>query len=264
MADWTQLSPSHESRGGAQVRSLIVHTAEGSTTAASLANFLCNPANQVSYHDVADDANSVHVVDYSEACWSTRSANHTSENYCLTGFSAWPRTTWLAHGGMLERCAAWIAARAKARGIPIVKLSSADVAADRPGVFGHVNWTEGKHDGTHTDPGPGFPWDVVIERAHQLAGGAPSPAPAPAPAPAGRPNLHEGDTSALVWSLQLFMNRTFSSYSHIDAGPGPTSRLGPQTIAAVEEFQRRVGIPTAPPFEVGPKTWAALEKYGFR
>ncbi|MCD2193542.1 DUF1906 domain-containing protein [Actinomycetospora endophytica] len=95
----------------------------------------------------------------------------------------------------------------------------------------------------------------------QLPRGA---APAPTPAPVTLPEIVDGSTSALVWNLQLFMNRAFASYSHIDAGPGPTSRCGPQTEAAVTEFQRRMGISTAPPFAVGPKTWAALESFGFQ
>jgi peptidoglycan hydrolase-like protein with peptidoglycan-binding domain len=99
-----------------------------------------------------------------------------------------------------------------------------------------------------------------------LLAGTAAPMPSsPPPAPAvGRPTLGEGVTSELVWQLQQFLNRVFPAYSHIDAGPGPTSRLGPQTIGVVEEFQRRSGIPTAPPFSIGPRTWAALASAGFR
>lgn len=93
---------------------------------------------------------------------------------------------------------------------------------------------------------------------------APAPTPAPTPTPAPLPTIVAGTVSALVWKLQVFMNRTFPAYSHIAAGPGPTSRCGPQTEAAVTEFQRRVGIPTGAPFAVGVHTWAALESFGFR
>lgn len=89
-----------------------------------------------------------------------------------------------------------------------------------------------------------------------------APAVAPPP-PVARPVLHQGDTGPLVWQLQLFMDHVFPAYSHIDAGPGPSSVIGPNTIAALTEFQRRSGIPTAPPFEIGPHTWAALAQAGF-
>lgn len=91
---------------------------------------------------------------------------------------------------------------------------------------------------------------------------------APAPPPSGGeptyPVLVEGTSSDLVWRLQKFLCRVFPSYARIDVGPGPTGRLGPQTRAALEEFQRRSGIPTNPPFAVGPKTWSSLTAAGFR
>jgi predicted chitinase len=95
------------------------------------------------------------------------------------------------------------------------------------------------------------------------AGNTLLPTDAPPPAPT-YPTLREGDVSELVWRLAGFMNQNYPAYSRIDRGPGPTCRLGPQTRAALEEFQRRSGIPTAPPFAVGPKTWTALTKAGFR
>ena len=78
-----------------------------------------------------------------------------------------------------------------------------------------------------------------------------------------RPPLHEGDTGPAVAALQRFLNATFPLYSHIDLGP---DRYGPQTVAVVAEFQRRAGVtgPDADGRTVGPRTWAALEHYGFR
>jgi hypothetical protein len=57
--------------------------------------------------------------------------------------------------------------------------------------------------------------------------------------------------------------RAFPLYSRIDLG---LQRYGPQTVAVVAEFQRRAGV-TGPDTDgrtVGPRTWAALEHYGFR
>jgi hypothetical protein len=78
-----------------------------------------------------------------------------------------------------------------------------------------------------------------------------------------RPALHEGDTGPAVAALQKFLNATFPLYSHIDLGP---QRYGPQTVTVVAEFQRRAGVtgPEADGRTVGPRTWAALEHYGFQ
>jgi peptidoglycan hydrolase-like protein with peptidoglycan-binding domain len=95
-------------------------------------------------------------------------------------------------------------------------------------------------------------------------GGSAGPAPdvIPVVPHVQRPSLHEGDTGPAVAALQKFMNATFPLYSHIDLGP---DRYGPQTVAVIAEFQRRAGVtgPDADGRTVGPRTWAALEHFGF-
>lgn len=168
-------SPNHSGRGGAGVIWLIVHTAEGSTTARSLANYLAQSGSQVSYHDVVDDAETIHCVDYDQESWSALGANPRSDQVCCTGFVRWSRAEWLAHGGMLDNLARWLAARSKARGIPLVYIGADGVSRRAKGVIGHWDYTRGARDGTHTDPGPNFPWDVVMSHAQQFAGTGPTP-----------------------------------------------------------------------------------------
>jgi N-acetyl-anhydromuramyl-L-alanine amidase AmpD len=168
-------SPNHESRNGAKVRLIVIHTAEGARTVASLGAYFARSATQASSHAGIDDHSIETYVDYDRAAWTVRSGNHVSDNAELCGFAAWTRDEWLnQHRPMLELAAGWIADRCTARGIPVVKLTPDQVAAGQPGVCGHVDWTIGMRDGSHTDPGPGFPWDVVIDLAARCA--APSPA----------------------------------------------------------------------------------------
>lgn len=89
-------------------------------------------------------------------------------------------------------------------------------------------------------------------------GGTPSPAPHN-----GHQPLREGDTGPAVAALQKWLNATFPAYSHIDLGP---QRYGPETVAVIAEFQRRAGVtgPDADGRIVGPRTWAALEHYGYQ
>lgn len=72
--------------------------------------------------------------------------------------------------GMLDRIARWLAERTRVRGIPLDHIGSAGVANRAPSVIGHWDYTIGARDGTHTDPGPNFPWDYVINKARQIAG----------------------------------------------------------------------------------------------
>lgn len=170
-------SPNRSARGTAPVSLVIVHTAEGARTVTSLGNYFASAAVQVSSHVGIDDTGIEQYVPYSEAAWTTRAANPISDNAELCGFAAWTRDQWLnEHHPMLVLTAQWVRERCLARGIPIRKLTPAQVAAGQAGVIGHVDWTVGMDDGSHTDPGQGFPWDVVIGLA---AGNSATPSPTP-------------------------------------------------------------------------------------
>jgi len=161
------MAPS-SSRNGARVLWITIHTAEGIRKAVDLKAFF-DRATDRSAHAVADDQTLIeNCVPYDRAAWTLRNGNTRSDNLELCGFAAWSRDEWLTnHKGMLNFAANWARSRCLARGIPIVKLAPTDVAAGKSGVIGHVDYTLGTHDGTHTDPGPGFPWDYVIARAGQ-------------------------------------------------------------------------------------------------
>lgn len=171
-------SPNRSRRSGAPVRIVAVHTAEGALNVTSLGNYFARASVQASSHAGIDDHSIETYVPYSEAAWTMRSANNIADQVELCGFAAWTRTQWLnEHRPMLELCARWIRERCQARGIPIRKLTPAQVGAGMAGVCGHIDWTLGMRDGTHTDPGSGFPWDFVMD----LAAGAATPSPTPRP-----------------------------------------------------------------------------------
>ena len=44
-------------------------------------------------------------------------------------------------------------------GIPMVKLTPADLKAGKKGICGHVDVSNAFHQSDHDDPGPDFPWD---------------------------------------------------------------------------------------------------------
>jgi hypothetical protein len=94
------------------------------------------------------------------------------------------------------------------------------------------------------------PWNLAIFAA---------PSPTPAPSPGGRPTLSAGSSGDLVKSLQAFLNHAFPAYSKLVAD----GAYGPATKGVVAEFQRRAGG-LAVDGVVGPQTWIALVRYGFR
>lgn len=166
-------SPNHSGRGGARVRLVVIHTAEGARTAADLGNYFSRPSVEASSHVGIDDGRTEQYVSYDRAAWTLLNGNSISDNAELCGFARWSRDEWFAHQGMLDRAAAWIRERCQARGVPIRKLTPAEIDAGQGGVIGHADWTYSAiGDGDHTDPGPNFPWGYVIAKAQ---GGDPLP-----------------------------------------------------------------------------------------
>ncbi len=199
-------SPNHSSRGGATVRLIVIHTAEGALTTKALGNYFANAATEVSSHVGIDDEGTEQYVDYSQESWSVRSANPISDDAELCGFAAWSRGTWINdHMPMLHNAAAWISERCAARGIPCVHLTTAQVAAGKPGVIGHVDWTNAMHDGTHTDPGQNFPWDVVMALATGTTPAAAS---------------HHGDDPMTAVPINVLPDGTFHETVMAESGGG--------------------------------------------
>jgi N-acetylmuramoyl-L-alanine amidase-like protein len=176
------------SRSGRQVIWVVIHTAEGIRKASDLKAYF-ERSKDSSSHAVADDSTLLdNLVPYDRAAWTLRNGNPRSDNLELCGFASWSRAEWLTHQGMLNAAARWIKSRCQARGIPIRKIGGAAVSRGESGVIGHTDYTQGTDDGSHWDPGPGFPWDVVMARA---SGGAPAPEPA-------RGVIHREDQSMQV------------------------------------------------------------------
>jgi hypothetical protein len=176
-------SPSFHSRGGTKVDLFLLHTQEGPGNADSLARFLANPSNQVSYHytvsqDIRDGGVTVcDVVDTDYCSWSVLSANPRSINLCIAGSSVnWSRDEWLQQSKALD-VAAYIAVQdCKKYGISI-KILSPPYKSAPPGISDHAYVTKFLGDGSHTDTGPNFPWDVFTANVAKWASALPDQKP---------------------------------------------------------------------------------------
>lgn len=151
-----------------------IHSAEGATDAVTLGRYFSGTTAGSSHAGVGQNGAYVGYVGYGDTAWAIPPVNDDTDNVEICGFAHWTRGQWLAYPEMLETVARWIAWRAAVRGIPLRRLTSAEARAGRSGVVGHNEVSQAWHDSTHWDPGPGFPWDVVIGRAIAIA--KPTPA----------------------------------------------------------------------------------------
>ena len=241
--DWIA-SPNYSSRYGSAVKLLIVHTAEGSTTYQSLGNYFANPAAEVSSQVGIDDTPGVigEYVKPDYASWCAGNVNGYSDQVELCAFAAWDRATWLAHPVMIANLQQWLAEEAARYGIPLVKSTT-------HGVCGHVDVSG---PGGHWDPGPEFPWDVVLDSVPAPI--PPSPTPTPpatgaAPPWPGRylayPPIMAGD-DVRQWQAQM-AGRGWG----LDVD-GYYGEISADTCSA---FQLEKGLIVDA--VVGPDTWAA-------
>ncbi len=194
------------SRGGARVRWLAVHSTEGIMRAVDLRDWQSWPGSSHASADgdgvllEPDDG----FVPYDRAAWTLRNGNPVSENIELCAFAGWTRAQWLARPALLERCAEWLAKRSRARGVPLRKLTVAQVAAGWPGVIDHDDYTDATGDGTHWDVGEAFPWDLVIPRARAILN---PPAPTPEGFLMALTDREQGEALTLLRDLHYGLRR---------------------------------------------------------
>jgi len=158
-------SPNYSSRGGATVRLIVLHTAEGARTIEELGNFFGSPSSQVSSHVGIDNKVGVigEYVRREYKAWTAANANPVAVQAELCAFADWSASQWQQQPNMLENCARWIAEEARAFGLPLTKLTPSQAQGSGRGVCQHVDL--GSWGGGHFDCGTEFPMSKVLEMA---------------------------------------------------------------------------------------------------
>jgi hypothetical protein len=194
------------SRGGARVRWLAVHSTEGIMRAADLRDWQAWPGSS---HASADNYGHLlepddGFVPYERAAWTLRNGNPVSENLELCAFARWTRGEWLERPALLEACAVWLARRSRATGVPLRKLTVAQVAAGWAGVIDHDDYTDATGDGSHWDVGESFPWPEVLARARAILN---PPAPIPGGFMADLTDAEQHEALTLLRDLHYGLRR---------------------------------------------------------
>ncbi len=169
-ADVTLLSPNDDGpRNPANCTLAIVHTDEGDPNGPieDLLGWLKQERAQASYTLlVGRDGRIGRSNDDNYVPWAAGSpANERGLHLCFKGRASQSRAEWLAQGRQLDAGARVLRDWRDRYGIPLVKLSGAQMRAGQKGVGGHVDTVDAWHSTDHTDPGPGFPWDVLLAKA---------------------------------------------------------------------------------------------------
>jgi len=231
--------PSPNFSTGSTKRLIVVHTTEGFTGQNGMydcAVYFQGPVG-ASSSVVADNYHPGHVcesVTRSKAAWTQCNYNSVSVSIEQCAYASWSRDTWLnTKSDLLRNTAQWIAEESAALGIPIVKLSASQAQGGSKGICGHSDL--GSYGCGHSDPGAGYPWDIVLQWAAQ---GIPQPIPPQPPETeedmpsyalppkAAEPWEHEVSLPGNVWKAAgICVDTTVTGNVHIRAAfhTGPTS-----------------------------------------
>lgn len=103
--------------------------------------------------------------------------NRIGLHLCILAYAAESRNRWLEYDHQLTLAAEVAADWCTRYNIPPVKLTAAEVRAGKRGICGHGEISGAFHESDHTDPGPGFPWDVFIQKVKTIMAGDTKPKP---------------------------------------------------------------------------------------
>jgi hypothetical protein len=267
------LSPNYSGRGGATVRLIVLHTAEGARTYQDLGHYFQGDVG-VSSHVGIDDTPGT-IGEYVRPprdwkAWTASNANPVAVQAELCAFAKWSTAEWNKHEGMLRNTADWIREEADRFGIPITKLTASQAQGSGRGVAQHADL--GSWGGGHWDCGGAFPIDRVLDMARGSSSSPPPATPAPAPpasthaAPAfpfpssdylgtpdgtrhwrdGHGGGHDSKVGVKPWQQRMWERGWTISVDGL---------FGPQSAQTARAFQAEKGL--AVDGKVGPQTWTA-------
>lgn len=241
----TNLASGKHSGKRLRTQMLVIHSAETPLANGYAASVTSNWLNR---SDVGASINAffgpdttVRSVHTDYAAWHATWANSLSVGYEFTGYAAFTRAQWLTPLGqdMLDRAGRELAADAKYYGIPLVWLTTAQVNQVKAGnttIKGLA--THAQIDpANRTDPGSGFPFDVLMANIRHYSGLAPAPTPVPTPKPKENHMTEwtEAEKREVMVNIQNIRKDQMYIKAHIDDIRWATNRYLDTKISDVAE-----------------------------
>lgn len=169
-------------KGGTQneIRRIVIHATVSPCVpggARAVANFFARGTSRASAHYVRDPRETIQCVFDHTVAWHD-GTNVNSIGYELCDPMSGPASRWFDsnHSQMLAGAAADIRAMCAAWGIPVRRLSPAQIRQGQKGICGHADMRDAfPGSTTHYDPGVEFPWSHFLELINNGRPGIPAP-----------------------------------------------------------------------------------------
>lgn len=191
------LTSNDDGRRQGLIKRIYIHTFEGrDLDAIAMAKYQLSPAAGGSYHIVIDrDGMTARENDDDFIPWSAGpKANRDGIHISLAGQAAFSRDKWLSRGKQLDKLAEVVAAYCRKYGVPAIYRNAKALGEGKWGISTHAAAAIAWRETDHTDPGLGFPMDVLVDKVNALLHPTPVPPPPPAPVEPGvkYPSLIDG------------------------------------------------------------------------
>lgn len=151
---------------------VVVHCTANTASAAAEAQYATRRTDSVSSHYYVDDQGVVQSLNTDLVAWhaGNRPGNQTGIAYEFTGRADWSRATWLANPTDINVAARQMARDSRQWRIPPRWLTVQQLKAGWAGFTTHDD-VRRAWGGSHTDPGPGFPKDTLLQRVQAALNG---------------------------------------------------------------------------------------------
>lgn len=153
---------------------IAIHNTSNDASARGEASYATRRTDGVSAHFYADATEVIQSLDTSARAGhaGSRTGNENSIAVEITGSNGWTRQQWLDRVAW-DKLAAALAVVCRHYGIEPRRASVAEMKAN-PQVrafYGHDDMRRAWGGTTHTDPGPNFPWDHLLEQVKRAISG---------------------------------------------------------------------------------------------
>lgn len=156
-----------------KVRVIVVHDMEfpeRDNAAEAVAQYFKTTTTKASAHICVDNNSIIQCVYDRDIAYAAPGCNSDGIQVELAGFAKQTREQWLDFYGiaLLALGSDAVAQYCLKFDIPAVHLTNAQLKAGKKGIIGHYQASAVYKKSTHTDPGPGFPWDYFVESVNNF------------------------------------------------------------------------------------------------